>query len=365
MEFNSRLGILLEKMAGTKHVRISALHPASNGQIERFNRELGSYLRLFEDEYIVRWRELLPAIQGSYNSSVHHAALFAPYLLQTGRNIKWPFVPLVNPPEFTAKNEKSFVRAIMQFMDKTNQVARTNIQAAEERMKKDYDQRHGVRNRSFSVGDQVLIFFPKSSLRGPNAKLRQRWCGPFFIEEVLEGGHRFRVRREGAKSPQKNHVHIDRLKPFLPSDLFSPSYCDPSVLAPEASMDDRCEVEPFLPAGTERGVNGEGVDDDGNDIAIDTGDREEDTWDRSRETHESGRGPGLEQRGSDREVGVQLGGEQEDNSNRNEQKGKGNQTRGQKTTTRKSWYNVSSTKATEEPANSRQESTKRKSDRRA
>lgn len=57
-QFESNLFKHLNRLTGTTHIRTTAYHPASNGMVERFHRQLKAAIRCHQS----RWTEALPAV---------------------------------------------------------------------------------------------------------------------------------------------------------------------------------------------------------------------------------------------------------------------------------------------------------------
>lgn len=57
-QFESNLFRHLNQIAGTTHIRTTAYHPAANGIVERFHRQLKAAIRCHQD----RWTEALPSV---------------------------------------------------------------------------------------------------------------------------------------------------------------------------------------------------------------------------------------------------------------------------------------------------------------
>ena len=68
-------------------------------------------------------------------------------------------------------------------MDSTWRIAKENMNKAQERMKKYKDRRCRLIN--FEEGDRVLLSMQNLSFKNIPSKLRQRFVGPFRIEEKI------------------------------------------------------------------------------------------------------------------------------------------------------------------------------------
>lgn len=68
-----------------KHITTSAYHPASNGQVERINRDLVIKLRILFEETGKQWDQLLEYVQLALNIRTHRATNHSPFYLMYGR----------------------------------------------------------------------------------------------------------------------------------------------------------------------------------------------------------------------------------------------------------------------------------------
>ena len=57
----------------------TAFHPQSDGQTERQNQTLETYLRIFVNDEQDNWTSLLPLAEFAYNNSVHSATNLTPF----------------------------------------------------------------------------------------------------------------------------------------------------------------------------------------------------------------------------------------------------------------------------------------------
>ncbi|XP_046407466.1 uncharacterized protein LOC124172105 [Ischnura elegans] len=89
-QFESALFCQLSDIAGAVHLRTSAYHPAANGMVERFHRQLKSAIRCHDTQ---QWVDVLPAILLGFRSALKEDLQATPAELVYG-------VPLRLPGEF-------------------------------------------------------------------------------------------------------------------------------------------------------------------------------------------------------------------------------------------------------------------------
>ena len=111
------------------------------------------------------------------NSSVNKSTSYSLFFLMHGHH---PVTPL----ELLRDQEESSIESFNEFlmhMDSTWQIAKENMNKAQERMKKYEDRRYRLIN--FEEGDRVLLSTQNLRFKNISNKLRQRFVGPFRVEE--------------------------------------------------------------------------------------------------------------------------------------------------------------------------------------
>ena len=93
-------------MIGTK-LRISiAYHPQTDGQIERTNQTLETYLRYYINKKQNNWVQLLPMAQLAYNDKLSQTTGLTPFFVNYGKNLNSFLHPRKGP-----NVEKALVKA--------------------------------------------------------------------------------------------------------------------------------------------------------------------------------------------------------------------------------------------------------------
>ncbi len=86
----------LNRLLGIKTSASTAYHPQSDGQTERVNQELETYLRMFCNHNQNDWDELLPSAEFACANHVHASTQVTPFVADTGRNPRMGFEPNVD-----------------------------------------------------------------------------------------------------------------------------------------------------------------------------------------------------------------------------------------------------------------------------
>ena len=167
----------LNRLLGTEMNPSTANHPQTDGQTERMNKEIESYLRIYVNHHQSDWSEWLPLAEFAYNDKAHSSTKVSPFFLDHG----------YHPWKGVEGLYESYVASAEEFAKKMQQVredATSAIKKAQERMKKYYDQKR-VPAPEFKVGDQVYVDGSKVQQNRPSEKLNDRRVGPYVITEKV------------------------------------------------------------------------------------------------------------------------------------------------------------------------------------
>ncbi|MGH9656204.1 MAG: RNase H-like domain-containing protein, partial [Bryobacteraceae bacterium] len=211
VRFQSTLWKEIWKTWGSRLMMGSSYHPQTNGQTERANRSLETYLRAFVDKKGKDWADWLPMAEVHYNNSVHEATGKTPFELN---GILWTdaySLALSSPTmrQFRAQTAED----VLADMKRAWEDARTALMAARDRMKRTADEhRRDVRS---SVGDLVMLSTAHLAKHG--TKLSDLYVGPFPVVKVSQSGLSvwLLLPKEYAKLQQP--FHVEKLKRFVPS----------------------------------------------------------------------------------------------------------------------------------------------------
>lgn len=205
----------LFEACGTKLDMSSPYHAQTDGQTERVNRWLEDALRAFVNANHTDWDQKLIALEFAYNSKQHASTGFTPFYLNSGRH---PRVPAALLNERGGENPRNpDAKALIDRLRKALTVARANLERTRETMAKWANQRR--RAYEFKVGDEVMLSTTNLNLQLPGSrKLRDKWAGPFVVNEVINPVAMRLGRGQGCSLPAayKFHpvVHVHWLKPY-------------------------------------------------------------------------------------------------------------------------------------------------------
>ncbi|GBM82949.1 hypothetical protein AVEN_68099-1 [Araneus ventricosus] len=103
---NSALFTELWKRLGIPKTRTTALHPESDGMVERFNRTILNHLSLFVSENQTDWDIHLPLFLLVYKSADHEVTGFIPADMLFGRTLRLPCDILFGRPSDTPSSSE-------------------------------------------------------------------------------------------------------------------------------------------------------------------------------------------------------------------------------------------------------------------
>jgi len=206
--FNSALFGELCRLLRIQKTRTTALHPQSDGMVERFNRTLLNHLSIFVSKNQTDWDMHLPMLLLAYRSAVHEAIKLSPSEMMFGRSLRLPCDLLFGRPSDTPSSPEQYVRDLESRLESVHQFARERINLVSDRMKARYDIRST--DRCFKEGDLVWLYNPKRR-RGLSPKLQPNWEGPYTVITKLSDVV-YRIQKSPNSKPKV--IHLNRIAPF-------------------------------------------------------------------------------------------------------------------------------------------------------
>jgi transposase InsO family protein len=175
--FTSHFWQELFKLADVQLQMSSSYHPQSDGQTERLNQSMDTFLRCFANACPSKWSSWLPLAEFWYNSSPHSALGRSPFEALYGfppRHFGISALDSVSVPELsTWLTDRATISDLLQ----------QHLARAKERMKRQADKNRT--ERTFQVGDWVLVklqpYVQTTLAPRSNQKLAFKYFGPFQI----------------------------------------------------------------------------------------------------------------------------------------------------------------------------------------
>ena len=204
--FESNLFAQLCECLEITKTRTTPYRPASNGQVERYNRTLLQLIRCFLKGRPETWDEYLPQLAAAIRSTVQRQTGFTPNKMMLGREVTQPIELMLGTVDITQEKKvpSTYVDTLSTVMKQVHNLARQHLQSAQERQKRDYDLK--LSRKSYMKGDLVYKLDSTTKI-GQSSKLKPVWRGPLLVTEVISSVL-YRVRDQ----KKEGVLHHDRLK---------------------------------------------------------------------------------------------------------------------------------------------------------
>jgi hypothetical protein len=205
--FTSTFWQTLFKLSGTQLQLSTAYHPQTDGQTERVNQCLETYLRCFVHACPMKWSQWLSLAEFWYNSSFHSSLGRSPFEVLYG----------YAPRHFglSADSVGSDIPALSQWLSEREvmqALVKQHLLRAQIRMKRQSDKHHA--ERVFAMGDWVFLkiqpYVQSSLTHRSHQKLSFRFFGPYQImERIGPVAYRLALPSTAAIHPV---FHVSQLK---------------------------------------------------------------------------------------------------------------------------------------------------------
>jgi hypothetical protein len=167
----------LFRLVNTKLCMSSAYHPQSDGQTERVNQCLETFLRCFVHSCPRQWLRWLSLAEYWYNTSLHSSLNRSPFEVLYGHSPR--HFGLTPPEASSVPDVDSMLAERATMLD----LVRQHLLRAQRRMKQQADKRRS--ERVFHVGDQVYLklqpYVQASLAPRAHQKLAFRYFGPYTV----------------------------------------------------------------------------------------------------------------------------------------------------------------------------------------
>ena len=178
-QFTSGLFAEVTKLLSLRQLFTTPYHPAGNGLVERFNGTLKTMLRRMCAEKPTDWDRYLGALLFAYREAPQASLGFSPFELIYGRRVRGPLTLLKElwtgeTPHEETRSTYEYVFDLQNRLQDTCKLAHEHLKKAKEQQRAYYNKK--ARNRSFNVGEQVLLLLPTD-----HNKLLLHWKGPFPV----------------------------------------------------------------------------------------------------------------------------------------------------------------------------------------
>jgi hypothetical protein len=207
--FTSTLWKELYRLAVVTLNMSSAYHPQTDGQTERLNQCLETYLRCMVSACPSKWVDWLPLAEYWYNTTYHSAHGKTPFEVLYGyapRHFGISSIDTCASPDLdTWLRERTHML----------QVIKHNLLRAQQHMKYQADKHR--QEREFTVGDWVYLklqsYVQQSLMKRSNHKLAYKYYGPYLItQKVGKAAYKLQLPESAQIHPV---VHVSQLKRAL------------------------------------------------------------------------------------------------------------------------------------------------------
>ncbi|GFS93296.1 retrovirus-related Pol polyprotein from transposon 412 [Trichonephila clavipes] len=180
--FDSAVCKRLCEILAIDKTRTTALHPQSDGMVERFNRTILNSLSLLVSSNQQDWDKKLLFFLLAYRSAVHETTSYSPSPMLFGCDLRLPADLLFSRPPDAPLAPEEYVEKLQARIEEIHHLARERNGLASEKMKTRYDAR--ATRHDFHEDDKVWLWNPKRR-KGLSPKLQTNWEGPYTVLKIL------------------------------------------------------------------------------------------------------------------------------------------------------------------------------------
>ena len=183
----------------------TAFHPESDGQTERVNRIMETYLRLYVNYDQDDWSTHLPLAEFAYNNTPHSATTMSPFYANKGFNPTLEIAIAGIPRKNSVKLAE---------LQRLHQHAKEEIAKAIKHFKEVAD-KHRDPTPTYVVGDEVTLSTKNIRTTQPSKKLSDKRLGPLKIIKIISP-LAVQLKLPAAYSKIHDVFHVSLLEPVYP-----------------------------------------------------------------------------------------------------------------------------------------------------
>jgi hypothetical protein len=184
----------------------TSFHPQTDGQTERMNQTLETYIRIFCSYEQDDWFNLLPLAEFAYNNSTQESTKMSPFFANYGFNPRFLSEIPSSDSDHSAPAAEDFALHLQEIHERLVE----NVKRAQNHQAKHYDTKH--KPIEFNPGDLVWLNSTNISTSRPSKKLDWKRLGPFKVVKRV-GLQAYKL----ALPPTMRNIH----------DTFHVSFLDP------------------------------------------------------------------------------------------------------------------------------------------
>ena len=214
-QFASKLAKELGRLLDYQVALSTAYHPQTDGQTERMNQELETYLRIYCRTTPNDWAKHLPMAEFVHNSRRHSARNASPFYLMMGYEPKG--IPYAFPDSALPAAEDRVKK-----LAKIREEALACHSLAQQRMA---ERTFGRKYQPWKVGDKVWLSAAHLITHFPSKKLAPKRYGPFTVKQVLSP-ITFTLELPATWRVHPT-FHASELSSYQETDVHGPNYTEP------------------------------------------------------------------------------------------------------------------------------------------
>lgn len=208
--FTSAFWQELCRLSDTTMNMSSARHPQTDGQAEKLNQSMETFLRCMVSACPKKWADWLPLAEYWYNTSHHSAINTTPFHALYG------YHPRHLGVEALSKAQAPDLAGWLQEKAAISELVKHHLLRAQQRMKAQEDKQRT--ERSSAVGDMVYLklqpYVQMSLGRRDNHKLAYKYFGPYkILQRIGDVAYKLDLPESTRIHPV---VHVSQLKQAIP-----------------------------------------------------------------------------------------------------------------------------------------------------
>ena len=163
---------------GTKSKMSTAFHPQTNGQTERVNQILETYLRCYLNYGQNNWAKMLPTAQFTYNATFQETIKMSPHEANYGKPPAIPGTPRdYKRIAHQAQTETRFMKDLHGLLQRDIEFLKFRIQ--------NYHNQQRVAGPTLKEGDKAYLLRRNIKTTRPSDKLDYKKIGPYKIKRAI------------------------------------------------------------------------------------------------------------------------------------------------------------------------------------
>jgi hypothetical protein len=214
-QFASKFTLELGRLLGYQNALSVAYHPQTDGQTERLNQELETYLRIYCRTDPHSWSKNLPLAEFTHNHRTHETQKSSPFFLLYG------YEPRALPSTLST----SPVAAVEDRIKNLQKVREESLSCHNIAARRMADRTFHSKFVPWKLGDKVWLSAKNLMVPIPSKKLAPKRYGPFLIEKVISAlTYTLKLPPQWRIHP---NFHATELSPYHENDTHGPNYLDP------------------------------------------------------------------------------------------------------------------------------------------